>query len=261
MTLSFVKPPEQPWINVLLYGPPKTGKTTGACSVPGGVLLMNADLANAAWFAHSQDPEGRISELDMTSPLQALIDVTNAIAEQPATEARMVNTVVLDPVGELHRRMLEEASNRAIRPTLNQYGDTSTYIERFCRMLCDAPINAVFVCHEQPVKDEASGGFERLPYTGTTNPALGQKLMGMVDVVGYTGVIETANGKEYVAQVINAQGRRGGDRFDVLDVGDGYRRLNLTEWFAAIHGAQTVEARTEKQIEREQDDLNRRQGK
>jgi hypothetical protein len=232
VTLSFIKPPEHPPLNVLLYGAPKTGKTAGACSAPPGVLLLNLDLPNATHFALSQHPDGSIMVANFEG-LQTMIDVSHAIIEQRGQAEPVIRTVVIDTVAELHRRLLEEASDRAVRPTLNQYGDTSTHIERFCRFCCEAAVNCVIVCHETPVRDEASGQFERLPYTGTTNPALGQKLMGMVDVVGYTGVVEQEGGThQYVAQLVNGLGRRGGDRFNVL--GD-WRPLDLSEWVRVIH--------------------------
>ena len=222
--------------NVLLYGSPKTGKSTAACSVPGGVLYLNADTPNALHSALRRNgADGRIMQVDLSGGvMDALIDVGYAVADQagkPPAE-RFFDTVVVDPVGELHRRMLEEASDRAIRPTLNQYGDVGTQLERFCRMLVEAPVHAIFVCHETPVRDEASGTFERLPFTGTTNPTLGSKLMGMADVVSCTGVRQQEDGsKVYVGQLVSDFGRRGGDRFDALDDGRGYRELDLAEWF------------------------------
>jgi len=240
MALKFVPPPERRSINVLLYGPPKTGKSTAACSMPGGVLLLNTDLPNASHYPRSLDTENRIMEARFEG-LQTLVDVTVGIqqeakllepaADEVEAESRIVTSVAVDPIGELHRRLLEEISGRAIRPTLNQYGDVITHIERFCRALCELPVNVCFVCHEHPVKDEATGQFERLPWTGTTNPALGQKLMGMVDIVGYTGVIEQEDGsKVYAAQLINAGGRRGGSRWPLGEI----RALDLAEWFSVI---------------------------
>jgi hypothetical protein len=190
-------------------------------------LLLNLDLPNAAHYAKSLDTEGRIMEVDFQG-LDTLIDVHEALRKDDTAEC-----VVVDPVGELHRRLLEERSKRAIRPSIDAYGDVSVHVERFCRSLCEMPITTVFVCHEHPVKDESTGTMERLPYTGTSNPALGQKLLGMVDIVGFTGVVHQPDGtKAYLAQLVHDRGRRGGDRYDVL--GD-YRPLDLAEWLEVIN--------------------------
>ena len=55
--MKLVPPPSEPTFNVLLYGPTKTSKTTGACSAPGEVLLINCDVPNASRFARLRYPE------------------------------------------------------------------------------------------------------------------------------------------------------------------------------------------------------------
>lgn len=203
-------------------------------------MLLNADLPNAPHYARERDVEGRILEVAFEG-LSTLADVIIGVEQERNGAAKLVDTIVVDPIGELHRRLLEEQSNRAIRPTLQAYGDVSVHLERFCRRLCELPVNVVFVCHEFPVKDEATGTIERLPYTGTTNPALGQKLLGMVDIVGYTGVIEREDGsKLYAAQLIQAGGRRGGDRYAVL--GD-LQPLDLSAWLALINPTTAEESK------------------
>ena len=175
MTLKFVhdKTDAPPYVNVLLYGPPKSGKTAAACSMPGGVMLLNADLPNAAWYAHSLDTEKRIQELEFHG-----LDMMNEVAIAFSQPQNVFSTIVVDTVGELYRRVLDEVSDDALRKTLPQYGDAGTYVERFCRAMCEAPVNVVLVCHEAPIKNEASGEFESLPLTGTSNPALGAEVDG-----------------------------------------------------------------------------------
>ena len=234
--MEFVKPAEPTpehdvFANVLLYGPPKTGKTAGAATAPGAILYLNANLPNATLFARRRDREGRISEVRPDS-LDLLHEVGNASMQNPTWD-----TVVIDEVGELHRRLLDEASNVAIRPTLHQYGDVSTHVERFCRFMCEAPVNFVMVAHELLIDNEATGEVDYVPFTGTKagSAVLGQKLMGMADIVGYTGIVEQEDGgRKYMAQLVTESGRRGGDRFNVL--GD-FHEVNLTEWFqlAGVH--------------------------
>lgn len=230
MTLKFRDPPTQLHPNILLYGGPKTGKTLGACSAPGPVALINADLPNATWHVHRRYGE-KIMEVEVEG-LQSLIDVILNLRQQVADGLPIVSTVVLDPVADLHRVLLEEESNRAIRPSRDAYGNVAVHVERFCRELCRLPIATVIVCHEIVQRDEESGAFERLPFTGTSTPTLGAKLMAMVDIIGYTGVIETEDsGRVYAAQLTAGGGRRGGSRYDVL--GD-WQPLDISGWLEQI---------------------------
>ena len=229
MTLTFRDPPSVLTLNTLLYGPPKTGKTLGACSGPGPVALLNADLPNASWMAHKRFGK-EILEVELEG-LQTMIDLIVTLRQDP-----IVRTVVVDPVADLHRTLMEEESNRAIRPSRDTYGNVSVHIERFCRELCRLPINAVIVCHETVQRDEESGSFERLPYTGTNNPNLGAKLMAMVDIIGYTGVMEGDDGtRTDAAQLMAGGGRRGGDRFSTLGP---WQPLNISAWLEQITSAE-----------------------
>jgi hypothetical protein len=234
------KPTEPPCRNVFLYGPPKTGKTLAAVvSAPGPVLMLNADLPNATYLAHQKSPDGHLGEIELDradrfAALKALKAIETAANKNDLGSAK---TVVIDPVGELYGRLIRELSDNAISPDIRDYQAAGQHIERTCRALCECPtVNAVFTAHDHPMKDEATETVEVLPFTGSaSNPSLGRKLMSMVDVIGYTARVEQEDGNvQYVAQLIPAKGRRGGDRFDVL--GD-FRPLDLSEWFAAMAAA------------------------
>jgi hypothetical protein len=233
-----------PYVNVLLVGPGKSGKTTGALSAPGPKLVLNFDQVNSTYFARAyRDPDKQIHEVVMPAYEEGKLHTENLLNEVAVTYSRALEsgrapeipTVIADPIGQLHRRLLEDISRKRIRPTLDQFGDTSKIIERWCRFMCDMPCHFVMVCHDRPIKDEESGGFERLPFTGTSNPDLGQRLVEMADIVGYAGRLETENEVKFVAQLFNGNGRRGGDRFGVL--GD-YAELDLKHWFDTIAGAE-----------------------
>jgi hypothetical protein len=176
-----------PYVNVLLVGPGKSGKTTGALSAPGPKLVLNFDQVNSTYFARAyRDPDKQIHEVVM-----------------PAYEEGKLHTEnLLNEVAVTYSRALESGRAPEI-PTV--------------------------------IADEESGGFERLPFTGTSNPDLGQRLVEMADIVGYAGRLETENEVKFVAQLFNGNGRRGGDRFGVL--GD-YAELDLKHWFDTIAGAE-----------------------
>jgi hypothetical protein len=220
---------------------PKTGKTAGACTTKtlGGVVLLNADLPNATHYPHSLDSEGRIMEVEWDeNPLQTLVDITTAIIQQTGMRApanRVAETVILDPLSEMHRRLIEGLAGSRMRPTLDQYGDAAIHLERFCRKMCELPVNFVIVAHDRAEKDEATGAFERLALTATNNQALGSKLMGMVDVIGFTGVKQIEDGSlQYLSQLAPGAGRRGGDRFDVLG---SVRTTDVGDWISVINEA------------------------
>lgn len=233
MTLEFVPRPTRRAPNILIYGPPKSGKTAFGCSSKDGTLLLNADLPNASQFARERDPEGRIMEVAFKG-METMIDTVLALK----ADEGFASVVCVDTIGECHRRLMENASDRAIRPAINIYGDVSVHLERFCRALCELPVTTVFVCHDHPVKDEATGAIVRQPWTGTSNPSLGQKLMAMVDVVAYSGVVQTEDGKLYAAQLVSQAGRLGGDRYDAL--GD-WLEMDLADWLDRINNPTTKE--------------------
>jgi len=227
----------------------KSGKTTGALSAAkaDGVLCLNFDQRNSTFYARRHfDPDGRIREPEMPpyeqgkQSTEMLLNEVAVMYSQAAMSGQrpIWPTVVADPIGQLHRRLLDDVSKRALKPSLDAYLDVTTIISRWCKFMCDMPCNLILVCHERPVKDEVEGGFVRLPFTGTTNPDLGQRLVEMVDVVAYCGRKETPEGPRYVAQLYNGNGRQGGDRFGVL--GD-FREIDLAEWFQAIGNPSTTQ--------------------
>lgn len=229
--MEIVKPSDQDqlWLNVLLYGPPKSGKTVGAATAPGAVLMLNVNTPNATRFARIKNPN--LIEVRWESRAQTMDEIARE-AQKPAGN-RIMDTVVVDEVGELYRQLLEEESNRAISPALPTYQRVGVLVERFCRALVEADVNAVFVCHEMDMKDEGTGEVERLPFTGSnSNTNLGRKLLGIVDVAAYCGRTEDEQGNEhFMGQLANAKGRRGGDRYDVLGRS---RELDLSEWHRTI---------------------------
>jgi hypothetical protein len=236
-------PTTPPARNSLLFGPPKSGKTLmAALTAPGPVAYLNADLDNATWLAHQLAGEGQLLELefeaDKPNPTHKLMTELETLANE--NKFGTVKSVVLDPINELYLRLLRELSQNAISPSLPTYQAVQTFVERLCRALCNCPgVNAVFVAHDLPVKDEGTGKVERLPSTGTTNPALGRKLMGMVDINAFLRPVDTDTGQVFGAVVA--------DRFNVLErqhveapseAGElTFEALNLTRWFDRMAAA------------------------
>lgn len=224
MTLTFTTPEEtSEFWNVLLYGPGGNGKTVGACSAPGPVVLVNADGPDASRKAHAIYGD-KIREV-VFEGAKTLDDVYIYVTSD---EGKDVKTVVLDPLGEIYQKLFEEMGGER-KDMLKNHGDTQTKIERFVRSFRDLPINLVLVCHEEVADQE--GETIRRPLTG--GKKLPEKLVGMMSIVGYCGVVPPKEGEEgaqpvYVAQLVEARGRRAKDRSGGL--GDS-RPMNLSEWF------------------------------
>src|SRR5262245_47094196 len=106
-----------PHINTLLVGPGKAGKTTGALSaLRGNCLALNFDQPNSTYFARTfRDPGGNIGEPEMPAYAEGkhvTEDLLNEVAIAFSGDAKMppFATVVADPIGQLHRRLLEDIS-------------------------------------------------------------------------------------------------------------------------------------------------------
>lgn len=222
-TLEFVAPSKaSATINALLYGPPGSGKSTGALSAPGPILIVNSEGQGGIRFARRRFGDQKIRELTFAGK-QTFIDAYLYLKERKGGE----KTLVIDTIGEAHRMLLDEMAKDG-RPTMQQWGDVQVIIERFIRSVRDLDINVILVCHEEIQKDEATGEAMRMPLTGGRKlPAL---LTAQVDVVAYTGVVlptDEAGDVKYMAQLVSANGRYGKDRSGLLGT---HREVDLSEW-------------------------------
>jgi hypothetical protein len=235
--LQFVTPDggDATW-NVLLYGPGGNGKTVGACSAPKPLVLLNADGPDASRKSHAIYGD-TIREV----PFVGAKTLDDTYLYLTSKEGADVKTLVLDPLGEMYEKLFEELGGDR-KDGLKNHGDVQTKIRRFVRSVCDLPINVVIVCHEEVADNE--GDPLRRPLTG--GKKLPEKIIGMVSILGYVGVIpadaEKGTPRRWVAQLVEARGRRAKDRSEGL--GDS-RDINLEEWFpvateAMNHGQQSL---------------------
>lgn len=210
--------------NILLYGPPGSGKTVGASTAPGPILWLNAEGPNALRFARKHSAS-EIREVEVTG--NGSLSAAFLYVREGSSG---INTVVMDTIGEVYRILLEEISNGK-QPTLQNYGDVNTKLERFIRALRDLSVNVVLLAHEEIADIE--GIPTRRPVTG--GKKLPEQVMAQVDIVAYTGVVpatEDAPAK-YFGQLVEANGRRAKDRSGALGAA---REVNLTEWVEIATG-------------------------
>lgn len=220
--LRFVEPEATPQtVNVLLYGPPGTGKTVGACSAPGPILVINAEGPGALLYARREYGDEKIREVRFEGK-NTLDDAYTYLRSKQGGE----RTVVLDTIGEVYEALVTRFANGG-KVQLQHYGEVNTTIDRFVRALRDLDLNVVLVAHEQI--DDEGGEITRRPATG--GKKLPEKVMAQMDVVAYTGVATDDEGRRYMGQLVEANGRRAKDRSGVLG---NARELDLTEWVETI---------------------------
>jgi hypothetical protein len=227
-------------------------------TAPGRVLYFNWDLRNAS-------RAGRRIAKTMNRPLpsEPVIprfqrDTTTVYDMMTAAVFQVYeglwDTVISDHIVEHNRRLLEEQTNRARRPSLEARGNTWADLERWYRAMCEAPVNFVIVAHE--MTQQKGDELLSIPFVGTQGAStggIGTKLKSMVDFIAYTGVVEVDGETEpqYVAQLRPGKGSDGaqrdaGSRFDAL-MSEAYRPLDLTAWFTEA-GVWTGTPEEEKEV-------------
>lgn len=226
--------------NILLYGPTGNGKTMGGLSAPGPILFANADGSDASKMGHLVHGSSREIK-------EVRIDKSNAskfldLLYLEAASGKY-KTFVMDPVGEVYQALLDEWSNSG-QIGINLRGDASQKIERFCRAMRDLPINFVLVCQEEIEMDSDKKPMIR-PAMGPTTGALKEKVMRMMSIIGYVGVVPAKDDepRRWVAQLVEFNGRRAKDRSESL--GDS-RDIDLSEWIETATAAFKPQTKKEK---------------
>ena len=230
--------------NVLLFGPPKSGKTTAAATAPGPILWANAEGAGALGFARRiaaergteihelPIPDGRQNGTGAASPiLHALVDhIRSGNDPQPMT-------VVVDTLGKVRDALVAEMVVPGAKNSIQQWGKVADTITQFVRALRDLPVNVVLLAHVDQVDDAESGR--------TVRPLIGGKatetVPGEVDVVAFTAPLSVdGEPTRYVGQLVDGRGRVGlGDRSGGIAGDQSFRELDLTEWLARYRAALT----------------------
>lgn len=231
--LVFAQEPDAPdTINACIYGPPGAGKSTAAATAPGPVLWLNLEGPGALSFARKTAREldtlileVRVSHGD--DPRDAMREVIRYVREGADPAPR---TVVVDTIGKLRDGLARAIGGS--QPSLPQWGEVGRTIEDFVRIMRDLPVNFVLIAHEE-IKDSDEGDRIVRPLIGGQAT---EKVITDMDVLAYAGVKRDEDGVHYLAQFVEARGRRAKDRSGGLGAS---ALLDVSAWLAAYRAALT----------------------
>lgn len=211
-------------LNIVLFGGPGEGKSTGALSAPDPMLYLSTEQKNALLFGqnlHGTDVDMVVlGEDDIQSTLTEFI--------QHAKDGDY-ETVVIDAVGEVRNRVLSEIGGSVARPTLQAHGDANYVVSSFIREIIALPMNSIFICHEDIQTDE-TGETLHVPHVGGKEVprVLGQ----LADVIGYCKLAETDDGPVPYAQFV---GNKSYSKDRTAKLGN-HAVLDIMAWITTIEG-------------------------
>lgn len=236
--LVFVDAPAAPdTFNVLLWGHPKSGKSTAAATAPGPILWVNAEGSGALGFARKTAAE-RGSQI-----LEVAIDKTKrnaaSVLDQVYRHVRdgadpQPKTVVVDTLAKVRDALIAEMVVPGAKNSLQQFGKVADYLGGFILAMRDLPVNLILLAHVDK-SDDAENGRVMLPLIGGK---LTETIPGEVDVVAYTAAVKSDDATRYYGQLIDGNGRAGlGDRSGGLADERGIRELDMSEWLTTYRAA------------------------
>lgn len=221
-------PPAPSTFNLLLFGPPGSGKSTAVAGLAtrGPILWVNAEGPAAILYARKLVGSDRILEvrIDPTTPgdvRETLRQVVRHIKDhtEPAPA-----TVVIDTLGKLRDALVKQLVQPGSKNSLQQYGDVARTLGDCIKTLRDLPVNLVLLAHEH-VEDNDGERIVR-PLIGG---ALTETVPGDMDVVAYTSRVHEDKVEKFYGQFTEAKGRRCKDRSGVLGP---FREIDLETWLA-----------------------------
>lgn len=241
--LEFVPDTGEPpaTFNVLLFGEPKSGKSSAAATAPGPILWVNAEGPAALGYARKVARERGTQVHEVACGRGRPIQATLAAVLEHVQEGRDPRpaTVVVDTLGKLREALAREVGGE--QPSIQQWGKVATTLLDFVGRLRDLPVNMVLLAHTDQVDDADAGR--------TVKPLIGGKatelIAGDVDVVAFTSPLPGKKGEpvRYVGQLVDGRGRTGlGDRSGGgIAGGEAFTDLNLAVWLERYREGLTPE--------------------
>lgn len=189
---------DSPWIKMLIYGQPGTGKTVFSATAPNALIL---DAETEGVKSLNNHPELDAGVIPQFHSIEQLDEVMEAVRNGELDD---FDTIVLDTVTEFQAKVLSgqlakaRAKDSSRNPYLafqSDYRENTEMLRRKLNEFCDLPKHIIMTAHVVEDKDEETGALTLRP--GTT-PKLASSLIGLVSVQGYMTVNNTTKNGETV---------------------------------------------------------------
>jgi len=175
-------PEDDPWIKMLIYGPPGRGKTVFSARCPNPIILDTEDGTSSL----RNFPDTEKTPVIKVRNLDRMQEVYRAIA----TDQIKCDTVVVDTFSELSNRSMDAwlTQLNSADPNRDKYLSTwpdfnrnQQVMRRLALALRDLPKHIILICHEREVEDKSEGRRYKMPDLA---PELAKTMVSMMSVIG-----------------------------------------------------------------------------
>jgi phage nucleotide-binding protein len=224
--LGVKRPGETEWINVFIYGEPKTGKTrlvATAADHPdtAPLLLIDVDAGTTTIRDRKDDPNIDVVEVRSVADFQKKL---NDLQKAGDDLSDTYKTVAVDNMTEVQQLDLKVIMKAAYSknpqsvdidvPSPREWLKSGEHMRAIARAIRDLPCNTILTAHTYEKENEGKPNKLYPGFGGQAKTAVA----GFMDVVGYMQIVQDRGKEAYTT--VQFQGTRGvlaGDRFDVLD--------------------------------------------
>jgi phage nucleotide-binding protein len=177
-------PTIKPSVVMMIYGEGGVGKTTFASTAPSPII---ADCENGAKYFGLRGIKVNVAQIEKWSDMREFLDYVK-------NEANKVETVVIDPLGELMEKlkkfMVATGDTKLVQkdgnPTMAGWGWLKKTFKDYLKVLRDSGKNVILIAHIEENKDE-----DRIVKRPKIETKISDDIVNMVDIVGYMTSIQS----------------------------------------------------------------------